>query len=75
MAKEKKEAAILNFDGVKYNIDELTDEQKEMVNHLSDLSRKIQTSEFNLKQLQVGNDAFLNSLRVSLDVKKTKEGV
>ena len=34
MAKEKKEKPVINLDGVEYIIEDLTDEQKMMVNHI-----------------------------------------
>jgi hypothetical protein len=41
-------------------------EQQAMVNHLIDLDRKIGSSQFNLDQLQVGKQAFLNMLEQAL---------
>ena len=34
MAKEKKEKPVINLDGKEYIIEDLTDEQKMMVNHI-----------------------------------------
>ena len=73
MAKEKKETPMLNFDGVEYNIDEMTDEQKAMLNHISDLDRKVGSAEFNLTQLKFGREAFISSLRDSLKVEEVVE--
>ena len=38
-----------------------------MVNHILDLDRKLQSSEFNLVQLRFGRQAFSDALKVSLD--------
>ena len=38
-----------------------------MVNHVADLERKIASSRFNLDQLLVGKDAFVNMLKNSLN--------
>ena len=38
-----------------------------MVNHISDLDRKINSSRFNLDQLIFGKDAFFNALNTSLE--------
>ena len=67
MAKKEKEKPILKLDGEDYDIDSMSDEQKIMVNHVADLDRKIQTSEFNLVQLRFGKQAFIDALKVSLN--------
>jgi hypothetical protein len=40
-----------------------------MVNHVADLDKKINGTRFNLDQLMVGKDAFVNLLKVSLETK------
>jgi len=70
MAKKEKEMpkeAIMNLFGKDYKESELNDEQKVMINHVADLDRKINSSEFNLTQLRFGKQAFLDALKVSLD--------
>lgn len=62
---EKKTQTIM-IDGVDYTEDQLTDQQKAMVNHISDLDRKINSAQFNLDQLNVGKSAFVNMLTESL---------
>jgi hypothetical protein len=49
-----------------YTEDQLTDQQKVIINHIGDLDRKIRSTQFNLDQLTVGKDAFVNMLTVSL---------
>ena len=49
-----------------YTEDQLTDEQKMLVNHIADLDRKMGSAQFNLDQLRVGRDAFVNMLTASL---------
>ena len=71
MAKKEKEKLINIFDK-EYKESDLSDEQKAMVNHIDDLSRKIAASEFNLVQLRFGRQAFVDALRVDLE-KKDKE--
>ena len=66
MAKKEKETTI-NLFGKDYKESELTDEQKVMINHISDLDRKVGTSEFNLTQLRFGRQAFLDALQVDLN--------
>ena len=38
-----------------------------MVNHVSDLDRKLSSTRFNLDQLSVGREAFVNMLARSLE--------
>ena len=67
MAKKEKEKSTLKLDGEDYDIDSMSDEQKTMINHVADLDRKIQSSEFNLVQLRFGKQAFIDALKVSLN--------
>ena len=66
MAKEKKEKPVLNLDDKEYVIEDMTDEQKMMVNHINDLQNKQNTNQFMADQLAVGKEAFINMLRSSL---------
>ena len=56
----------ITINGTEYTEDQLTDQQKIMINHISDLDRKIGTTQFNLDQLQVGRQAFMDMLEASL---------
>ena len=67
MAKKEKEKPVLNFDDKEYIIEDMTDEQKAMVNHINDLQNKQNTNQFMADQLQVGKEAFINMLRESLN--------
>ena len=76
MAKQKKKnekQPLLDIDGEKYSADELNDDQKLMVQHLSDLNRKIDGATFNLQQLQFGRQAFIDALKASLDEKSSDD--
>ena len=66
MAKKEKAKPTLKLDGEDYDIDSMSDQQKTMINHLTDLDRKIQGSEFNLVQLRFGKQAFVDALKASL---------
>ena len=69
MSKKQKEPTYELFDK-KYTqaeLDELSDEQKGMIQHRDDLLIKINRSEFNLIQLRFGLQAFEDALRVSLE--------
>ena len=67
MAKDKKEKPVLNLDDKEYVIEDMTDEQKAMVNHINDLQNKQNTNQFMGDQLAVGKEAFINMLRASLN--------
>ena len=67
MAKEKKEKPVINLDSVEYIIEDLTDEQKMMVNHINDIQNKQASNGFIADQLRVGHDAFVNMLKKSLE--------
>jgi hypothetical protein len=70
--KNKKEP-LLDIDGNKYTADELNDDQKLMVQHLSDLNRKIDGATFNIQQLQFGKQAFVDALKASLNEASSEE--
>ena len=67
MVKVKQTQTIM-IDDVSYTEDQLTDQQKVMINHIGDLDRKIRSTQFNLDQLNVGRAAFMNMLKTSLEV-------
>ena len=71
--KEKKEPQKLNLFDKEYLLDDLTDEQKAMVNHIADLENKISGTAFNLDQLNVGKEAFINRLKESLESESEEE--
>lgn len=64
--KEKKEQPMLNFDGKEYVIEEMSDESKQILNHINDMQNKLNTNAFMKEQLEVGKEAFINLLRESL---------
>ena len=64
--KEKEKKPVLNLDDKEYIIEDMTDEQKSMVNHINDLQNKQNTNQFISDQLAVGKEAFINMLRTSL---------
>jgi len=66
MAKKEKEPTLV-LDDKEYNINDLQDDQKLMVAHINDLNRKVDSARFNLQQMEIGRQGFVNSLKVSLD--------
>jgi len=65
MAEKQTKTIVIN--DKEYTEDQLTDQQKTMINHLADLERKIGSAKFNLDQMTVGRDAFLGLLSQSLE--------
>ena len=63
---KKEQKPVLNLDDKEYIIEDMTDEQKSMVNHINDLQNKQNTNQFISDQLAVGKEAFINMLRTSL---------
>ena len=75
MAKKEKDKPVLNLDDKEYIIEDMTDEQKMMVNHINDLQNKQNTNAFMADQLQVGKEAFINMLRKALEEPEEAEEV
>jgi len=63
----EKQTKTVSINGTDYTEDQLTDQQKVMINHVADLDRKIGSTQFNLDQLQVGKQAFMDMLTKSLE--------
>jgi len=66
MGKTEKKPTI-NLNDKDYDIEGMTDQQKVMINHITDLDRKLSTTQFNLDQLRIGREAFVNMLATSLE--------
>ena len=64
----KNEKNLITVNDIEYNVDDFTDEQKTLLNHVSDLDRKLGSSQFNLDQLNVGREAFVKILAESLEI-------
>ncbi len=56
----------ITIDNVEYQFEDMTQEQQVLVNHVADLDRKLGSARFNVDQLQVGRNAFMNMLTESL---------
>jgi len=71
MAEKKTNTITIN--DVEYTEDQLTDQQKAMINHVADLDRKINSAQFNLDQLTVGKTAFVNMLTMSINAPEVED--
>ncbi len=65
MAKDEKKTITVN--DKEYNVDDLTEQQNTMVNHIADLDRKLSNARFNVDQMAVNREAFVNMLTKSLE--------
>ena len=65
MGKDKKTPIVIN--NKEYFAEDLTDQQKSMLNHIQDLDRKLKSAKFNVDQLNVGREAFISMLSKSLE--------
>ena len=62
----EKKTTPVTIDGKEYAFEDMTQEQQVLVNHVADLDRKISSTTFNLDQLKVGQQAFIQLLKESL---------
>ena len=62
-----QQSQIVTIDGVEHKIDDMTEQQQMLLNHVADIERKIGSTKFQLDQLQVGRDAFFTMLKAALE--------
>ena len=65
MGKDKKTPITLN--DIEYFVEDMTDKQKAYLNHVNDLGRKMDNAQFNLDQLAVGRQKFVELLADALE--------
>jgi hypothetical protein len=63
----EKKTNPVTIDGVDYDVNDFTDQQRILLEHIVDLDRKLNSAKFAADQLQVGRDAFFTMLKQSLD--------
>jgi hemoglobin-like flavoprotein len=73
MSKQNKQTQTITLDNVEYKIEDMTDEQKAMLNHINDLGNKLNSMNFNRDQIQFGHDSFVKALKESLDTVVTED--
>ena len=71
----EKKTTPITINDKEYLFEDLTQEQQSMVNHVADLDRKISSTQFNLDQLSVGRQAFMNMLTQQLEVDEAVEEI
>jgi hypothetical protein len=72
---ENKKPQIVNIDGTEYDANNFNERQILLLNHCVDLDRKIASTQFQLQQLNVGKDAFLNALKTAIEDQPAKDKV
>ena len=65
----KNEKTPITLDDVEYFYEDMNAQQQTLVNHIEDLNRKIGSAQFNMDQLLVGKQAFVNMLKQELENK------
>jgi len=81
MAKDKKEKPVLNLDGEKFFIDDMTDSQKELAgqvaldqDHVRDIQNKLNTNAFMRQQLVECEKVFVEKFQKGFaELKKSLE--
>jgi len=63
----EKKTTPITINDVEYTFEDMTEKQQAMVNHCADLDRKIKSTQFNLDQLSVGKDAFIQMLTEDIE--------
>jgi hypothetical protein len=69
----EKKPNVIFINDKEYTEDQLTDNQKILINHITDLDRKIGSTQFNLSQLEVGHKAFMSLLETSLESEEIEQ--
>ena len=63
----KNEKTPITVNDKEYLIDDMNDKQKALLNHVNDLGRKLENAQFNLDQLSVGRQKFIELLADALE--------
>lgn len=65
MGKDKKTPVKIN--DKEYYVEDMTNEQRNILNHINDLDRKLNAARFNIDQLTVGRETFAAMLAKSVE--------
>jgi len=68
-----QQSQIVTIDGVEVKVEDMTEQQQMLLNHVADIERKIGSTKFQLDQLQVGRDAFFTMLKAALETKPAED--
>lgn len=64
---------VINFLGNEHNVDDWTDNQKKMLDQITDLEVQMKTFEMQLEQRQVAHSAYVQALMGSLQEEDEEE--
>jgi septal ring factor EnvC (AmiA/AmiB activator) len=70
-----QQSQIVSIDGVEYKVEDMTEQQQILLNHVADLDRKLNSTKFQLDQLQVGREAFFKMLKDQLTPAEKSAGL
>jgi len=68
MTEQPEEDTTITIDDKEYKLSDFNDEQKTILSHISDLDMKSKNTQFNLDQLNIARQAFMDMLKKSLDI-------
>jgi hypothetical protein len=68
----KNEKTPITVNDIEYIVEDMTDEERTMLNHVTDLDRKMANARFNIRSTGIGRDAFINMLAQSLEVEEAE---
>ena len=63
----KNEKTPITVNDIEYNVEDMNDTRKAYLNHVQDLDRKLGNAQFNLDQLSIGRQKFVELLAESLE--------
>jgi hypothetical protein len=63
----KNEKTPITVNDKEYIVEDMNDQQRLLLNHVNDLDRKLASARFNVDQLAVGRDAFIQRLAEALE--------
>ena len=71
----QNEKATITVNDVEYSVDDMNEEQRLLLAHVTDLDRKLSSARFNVDQMEIGRQAFVDRLAASLTAEPEKEAV
>lgn len=63
----KNDTPTMTMNDKEYDISGMSDQQQVLLSHVTDLDRKIKSVSFNLDQLRIGRETFVNMLSNALE--------
>ena len=70
-----EQSNVVTINGTDYTADQLSDNQRYMIEQIKDLQQKANNAKFQLDQLNVAKDAFTNALIASVENPETEQDV